>query len=165
MQLNVVIRFGVPNSLVFDIAYFYFMKVIHMYLTDCFLWIIQKTIVQHHRDWHDAFDIAHGEDKVTSRISLRIFSYFLVYGKGAILYLSSLLLVLSTCGQSSNFIQFRVNDLFKLADKRNKTKENFHIYTYGNKQFQISDLVLKWDKASKARGKHSKLKKLLFGPY
>ena len=37
LQLNVVTRFGVPNSIVFYIAYFYFTKVILMYLIDCFL--------------------------------------------------------------------------------------------------------------------------------
>ena len=33
------------------------------------------------------------------------------------------------------------------------------------KKFQVGDLVLKWDKASKAKGKHSKLQKICLGPY
>ena len=33
------------------------------------------------------------------------------------------------------------------------------------KQFQVRDLVLKWDKASEAKGKHSKFQKLCLGPY
>ena len=82
LQLNVIIRFGVPNSLVFYIAYLYFMKVILMCLTNCLLQIIQKIVVQHHKDWHDDFDIEHEADRVTYRISLKTFSYFLVYGKG-----------------------------------------------------------------------------------
>ena len=35
----------------------------------------------------------------------------------------------------------------------------------GDKQFQVGDLVLKWDKASEAKGKHSKFQKLWLGPY
>ena len=97
------------------------------------------------------------------------FSYFLVYAKGEILspniYLSSFLLDQSACGKSSTFIQFRINDLLKLVDKRNKEKGKFHVYTCGNKQFQISDLKLKWEKYSKARGKHSKFQQLWLGPY
>ena len=60
--------------------------------------------------------------------------------------------------------------------KTNKTKENFHIHQQrikiwfhkhvaGDKQFQVGDLVLKWDKARKAKGKHSKFQKLWLGPY
>jgi hypothetical protein len=53
----------------------------------------------------------------------------------------------------------------KLQDKRNKAKGKFHVYTFGNEQFQINDLVLKWDKARKARGKHLKFQKIWLGPY
>jgi hypothetical protein len=35
----------------------------------------------------------------------------------------------------------------------------------GDKHFQVGDLVLKWDKASEARGKHSNFQKLWLGPY
>ena len=34
-----------------------------------------------------------------------------------------------------------------------------------DKQFQVGDLVLKWDKASEVKGKHSKFQKLYLGPY
>ena len=55
-------------------------------------------------------------------------------------------------------------------------KEKFHIHQLrikrwfdkhidGDKQFQVRDLVLKWDKASEAKGKHSKFQKLWLGPY
>lgn len=106
---------------------------------------------------------------MTSPISLGTFSYFLVYGKGAILspniYLLSLLLAQSTSGKSSNFIQFWINALLKLEDKRNKAKGKSHVYTSGNKQFQVGDLMLKWNKPSKARGKHSKFQNIWLGLY
>ena len=52
--------------------------------------------------------------------------------------------------------------LLKLKEERNKAKEKFHIHqqrikrwfdkhVVGDKQFQVGDLVLKWDKESEAR--------------
>ena len=35
----------------------------------------------------------------------------------------------------------------------------------GDKQFQVGDMVLKWDKASEAKGKHYMFQKLCLGPY
>ena len=35
----------------------------------------------------------------------------------------------------------------------------------GDKQFQVGDPVLKWDKASETKRKHSKFQKLWLGPY
>ena len=55
-------------------------------------------------------------------------------------------------------------------------KEKFHIHQQrikgwfdrhivGDKQFQVGDLVLKWDKASEAKGKHSKFRNIWLGLY
>ena len=66
--------------------------------------------------------------------------------------------------------------LLKLKEERNKEKEKFHIHqqrikrwfdkhVVGDKQFQVGDLVLKWDKESEAKAKHSKFQKLWLGPY
>ena len=64
----------------------------------------------------------------------------------------------------------------KLKEERNKEKTKFHIHrqrikrwfdkhVVGDKQFQVGDLALKWNKASKARGKHSKFENIWLGPY
>ena len=64
----------------------------------------------------------------------------------------------------------------KLKEEINKAKEKFHVHqqrikrwfdkhVVGDKQFQVGDLILKWDKASETRGKHSKFQKLWLGPY
>jgi hypothetical protein len=55
-------------------------------------------------------------------------------------------------------------------------KEKFHIHqqrikgwldkhVVGDKQFKVGDLVLKWDKESEAKGKHSKFQNIWLGPY
>ena len=117
---------------------------------------------------------------MTPRISLEAYPYFLVYGKEAILpqniYLSSLQLAQSSHGRSSNFLQTRIDTLLKLKEEINKAKEKFHIHQQrikrwfnkhvaSEKQAQVGDLVLKWDKESEARGKHSKFQKLWLSPY
>ena len=142
--------------------------------------IIKKTIVENQRDWHNALDTALWADKVTLRISLGTSPYFLVYGKEAILplniYLPSLQLAQSSRGRSSNFLQTQIITLLKLKKEGNKVKEKFHIHQQrikrwfdkhvaGDKQFQVEDTVLKWDKASEGKGKHSKFQKIWIGPY
>ena len=117
---------------------------------------------------------------MTPRISLGTSPYFLVYGKESILppniYLPPFQLAQSSRGRSSNFLQTRIDTLVKLKEERTKAKENFHTHQQrikrwfdkhvaGDKQFQVGDLVLKWDKASEAKGKHSKFQKLWLGPY
>jgi hypothetical protein len=92
------------------------------------------------------------------------------------IYLSSLQLAQSSRGRSSNFLQTQIHTLLKLKEDRNKAKEKFHIHQQrikrwfdkhlvGDKHFQVGDLVLKLDKASEARAKHSKYQKLWLGPY
>ena len=46
---------------------------------------------------------------------------------------------------------------------RQRIKRWFDKHVVGDKQFQVGDLVLKWDKASEAKGKHSKFQKLWLG--
>ena len=114
------------------------------------------------------------------RISLGTSPYFLVYGKEAILppniYLPSLQLAQSSHGRYSNFLQTRIDTLLKLKEERDKAKEKFHIHQQrikrwfdkhvaSDKQFQVGDLVLKWDKTNKAKGKHSKFQNLCLGSY
>ena len=104
---------------------------------------------------------------MTPRVSLGTSPYFLVYGKESILppniYLPSLQLMQSSRGQSSNFLQTRIDTLVKLKEERIKAKENFHMHQQrikiwfdkciaSDKQFQVGDLVLKWDKANEAKG-------------
>ena len=117
---------------------------------------------------------------MTLRNSLGTSPYFLFYGKEEILppniYLPSLHLAQSSRGRSSYFLQIRIYILLKLKEERSKDKEKNYIHQQrikrwfdrhvaGDKQFQVGDLALKWDKASKARGRHSKFQNIWLGPY
>ena len=118
--------------------------------------------------------------RVTPRNSLGTSPYFLVYGKEAILHpninLPSLHLTQSSHGRSSNFLQTWIDTLLKLKEEINKAKEKIHIHherikrwldkhVVGDKQFQVGDLVLKWDKTSEARAKYFKIQEIWLGLY
>ena len=101
LQCNVIIRFGVPNGLVFYITYFN--------LTEYLLQIIQNPIIKVHKDWYGPFYIAHWVDRVTYRTPLGTFLYLLVYGNRVITsldtFLFPLLLAQSVCKQSFDSFQ------------------------------------------------------------
>jgi hypothetical protein len=46
-----------------------------------------------------------------------------------------------------------------------RIKRWFDKHVASDKQFQVGDLVLKWDKASESKGKNSKFQKLWLGLY
>jgi hypothetical protein len=63
-----------------------------------------------------------------------------------------------------------------LKEIRDKTKRKFEAdqqtikcwfdkKSTGEKEFQVGDLVLKWDKPHEDKGKHSKFQHLWLGPY
>ena len=73
-------------------------------------------------------------------------------------------------------MQQRTHTLLKLEEKWEKAKGKFQAHqvvikkwldknSIGDKRFQVCDLVLKWDKAHEAKGKHSKFQSLWLGPF
>jgi hypothetical protein len=66
--------------------------------------------------------------------------------------------------------------LLNLKEIRDKTKSKFETHQQtikrwfdkkfsSEKEFQVGDLVLKWDKPHEDKGKHSKFQQLWLGPY
>jgi hypothetical protein len=73
----------------------------------------------------------------------------------------------SICDEAFPLMQERLNMLLKLEEEREKSKMNlthhqeviknwFGKSFVGNKYFHEGDLVLKWDKSNKLKGKHTK---------
>ena len=106
--------------------------------------------------------------------------YTLVYGKESILppniLLSSSQSAQSSRGSGSEILQARINTLLKLEESRQKSKERFNQHQYIVKRwfdkqksrkgnFEIGDLVLKWDHPHDEKGKHTKFQHLWVGPY
>ena len=106
--------------------------------------------------------------------------YTLVYGKEAILppniLFPSSKLSQASRGSSSEVLLARINTLLKLEDSRSKSKERFKQqqeivkiwfdkHKSGSKEFEVGDLVLKWDHPHDEKGKHTKFQHLWIGPF
>jgi len=106
--------------------------------------------------------------------------YFLVYGQEAILppnvALPSLQLSQASRGTPSALLQERIDQLMKLEELRDRArikfknhqmiaKKWFDHHLVGDKYFQVGELVLKWDKLSDPKGKHTKFQHLWLGPF
>ena len=101
--------------------------------------------------------------------------YTLVYGKEAILppniMLPSSILVQESRGTDNEILQIRIYNLLKSEDSRSKARERFKHqqevvkwwfdkHKAGNKEFEVVDLVLKWDHPHDEKGKHTKFQQL-----
>jgi hypothetical protein len=73
-------------------------------------------------------------------------------------------------------MQHIFDTLLKLEEEREKYKRKleqhqevvkhwFDKSSIGNKNFQVGDLVLKWDKANEPNGKHTKFQQIWLSPY
>lgn len=72
--------------------------------------------------------------------------------------------------------QKQINTLLHLEEERHVTQKNFKKHRHivkswfdkrfvGKKDFEMGDVVLKWDKLNETKGKHSKFQKLWLGPF
>eukprot|EP00253_Pinus_taeda_P017245 PITA_17245 len=104
----------------------------------------------------------------------------LIYGKEVVLptnlILPSLALVQFIEENPSSPLQLRHDQILKLEEEREKAniihakhqkiiKSSFDSISSRSKQFQVGDLVLKWDKAHEDKGKHTKFQKMWLGPF
>ena len=106
--------------------------------------------------------------------------YTLVYGKEAILP-PNILFPSSKLGQDSRgadneVLQIQIHNLLKLEESRLKDRERFKHqqemvkrwfdkHKAGKKEFEVGDLVLKWDHPHDEKGKHTKFQQLWIGPF
>ena len=104
----------------------------------------------------------------------------MVYGTEAILppnlFLPSLQLAQSVQDEYCPAIEKRINTLLKLEEERDRSKQHFTKHQQivkswfdqsfsSNREFQVGDLVLKWDKVHEEKGDHTKFQKLSLGPF
>eukprot|EP00253_Pinus_taeda_P020727 PITA_20727 len=142
--------------------------------------IIKRTIEQNHKNWHKSLIFALWANRITQKASIGSSPFNLVYGKEAVLpknlVLPSLDLVQFIKESPSSSIQLRHDQILKLEEEREKDKvihakhqqiikSSFDSVSSGSKQFQVGDLVLKWDKAHEDKGKHTKFQKMWVRPF
>eukprot|EP00253_Pinus_taeda_P003519 PITA_03519 len=142
--------------------------------------IICKSVTDNQRNCHNTLTNALWADRVTPKVTLANSPYFLVYGKESIfppnVTLPSLQLSQASRGTPLALLQERINQLMRLDELRDRTrikfknhqmivKRWFDHHLAGDKDFQIGELVLKWDKLSEPKGKHTKFQHLWLGPF
>jgi hypothetical protein len=92
------------------------------------------------------------------------------------LYLSSLQLAQGSRGQPSSVIQQRIDTLLMLEEEREKEKSKFVAHHQivkrlfdknkaKEKNFEVGDLVLKWDRENAPKGTYSKFQNLWLRPF
>jgi hypothetical protein len=142
--------------------------------------ILKKTVADNHRNWHNQLHNSLWDDRVTLKEAIGNSSYFLVYGQEAILlngiYLPSLQLAQDSNDDKSSTMKKIINTLLMLEEERERVKSKFLSHQQivkrwfdkhkaKEKNFQVGDLVLKWDKVNEPKGKHSKFQSLWIGPF
>eukprot|EP00253_Pinus_taeda_P017356 PITA_17356 len=142
--------------------------------------IIKRTIEQNHKNWHKYLIFALWADRITQKASIGSSPFKLIYGKEVVLptnlILPSLALVQFIEENPSSSLQLRHDQILKLEEEREKAKtihakhqqiikSSFDSISSRSKQFQVGDLVLKWDKAHEDKGKHTKFQKMWLGPF
>ena len=142
--------------------------------------ILKRSIAEHHRNWHTVLYQALWADRVTPKSSIGNSPFFLVYGIEAILppnlFLPSLQLARAVQETKCSAIEEIINMLLKLEEERENAKRHcmkhqklvkswFNHGSSSNRESQVDDLVLKWDKAHGDKGEHTKFQHLWLGPY
>jgi hypothetical protein len=142
--------------------------------------ILKRMVTDNQKNWHNALHNALWADRVTPKEAIGNSPYFLVYGQEAILpnglYLPSLQLAQDSRGEPSSVIQQRIDTLLMLEEEREKDKSKFISHQQivkrwfdkhkaKEKNFEVGDLVLKWDIANEPKGKHSEFHNLWLGPF
>ena len=133
--------------------------------------ILKKTVIENQRSWHSVLPNALWSDRVTPKSSIGVSPYTLVYGKEAILppniMLPSSIIAQESRGSDDEVLQIRIYNLLKAEEARSKTRERFkqqqevikrwfNKHKAGTKDFEVGDLVLKWDHPHDEKGKHTK---------
>jgi hypothetical protein len=140
--------------------------------------IIKKTLQENKKSWHDKLVFALWADRMTTKRSIGMSPYQLVYGIEAIFptYLGvPVMKLLQEIQDEPNDSQIRINQMIHLQqtieDVFNKTQvvqENIKkIFDKRTKEddFELGDLVLIWDARNEEKGKNGKFDNLWTGPY
>jgi len=151
--------------------------------------IIKRTVSENHKNWHNVLYKALWVDRVTPKAYIGNYPFFLVYGREAILpphvLLPSLQLSQKVQEEECPPLENRINALLKLEEVRTQEKKKldqhqqilkswFNTSSSSEKNFtssslernfNVGDLVLKWDKVHDNKGEHTKFQNLWLGPF
>jgi hypothetical protein len=141
---------------------------------------IKRIVSKNHKNWHNALYKALWVDSVTPKASIGNSPFFLVYGRESILLphvlLPSLQLSEKVQEEECPPLENWINALLKLEEVRTQEKQKldqhqqivkrwFDTSSSSERNFDVGDLVLKWDKAHEGKGEHTKFQNLWMGPF
>jgi hypothetical protein len=142
--------------------------------------IIKRTVAENQKNWHNALLNAIWADRVTPKYAIGNSPFFLVYGRETILpphiLLPSLQLSQKIQEEDCPPLEKRINALMKLEEVRSQDKRKldqhqlvvkswFDSNSTFDRNFEVGDLVLKWDKPHEGKREHTKFQNLWFGPF
>jgi transposase InsO family protein len=142
--------------------------------------IIKRTVAENHKNWHNALLNALWDDRVTPKATISNSPFFLVYGREAILpphiLLPSLQLSQKVQEEECSPLERRINALIKLEEVRTQGKRKldqhqqlikswFDSSSASDRNFEVGNLILKWDKPHEGKGEHTKFQNLWLGPF
>jgi transposase InsO family protein len=142
--------------------------------------IIKRTVAENHKNWHNALLNALWADRVTPKAAIGNSPFFLVYGREAILpphvLLPSLQLSQKVQEEECPPLESHINALMKLEEVRTQAKHKldqhqqlikswFDSNSASDRNFEVGDLILKWDKPHEGKGEHTKFQNLWLGPF
>jgi len=143
-----------------------------------FVNIIKNLLQENKRNLHKKLIHALWTDHISSKSSICMSLFELVYGKEALFPSSLRVLVMRLLQEEKvepSDMQWRIDHMIQLQQSREEVFKNTQllqarikkIYDKRTKEtnFQIGELVLKWDAQNEDKGKHGKFKNLWKGPF
>ncbi|XP_057834931.2 uncharacterized protein LOC131045360 [Cryptomeria japonica] len=144
-----------------------------------FLKIIKRILGNNKKAWDLKLVLAVWANRVTVKKSIGFAPYELLYGKGARLPLSNLLLVYKfvteEVSEEVNFMEDRLMALAELDECRREAQERnlqrqqmvkaFHDKKACDRSFKEGEWVLKWNAKDQDKGKHGKFDALWLEPF
>jgi hypothetical protein len=140
--------------------------------------IIKKTLQENKKSWHNRLVFALWVDRLTTKRSIGMSPYQLVYGTEAVFptYLGVVVMkFLQDVQADLNDSQRRINQMIHLQQSRedvfNKTQiiqesiKNIFDKRTNEDDFELGDLVLRWDARNENKGKDGKFDNRRRGPY
>jgi hypothetical protein len=140
--------------------------------------IIKKTLQENKKSWHNKLVFALWADRLTTKRSIGMSPYQLVYGTRAVFSTSlgvPVMKLLQEMQAEPNDSQRRINQMIHLQQSReevyNKTKvvqksiKNIFDKRTKEYDFELGDLAMRWDARKEDKGKHGKFDSLWKGPY
>jgi hypothetical protein len=140
--------------------------------------IIKKMLQENKKSWHNKLVHALWADRLTTKRSIGMSPYQLVYGTDVVFPTSlgvPVMKLLQEVQVEPNDIQRRINQMIQLQQSREEVYNQTQviqesikkIYDRRTKEddFKLGDMVLKWDSRNEDKGKHGKFDNLWKGPF